>query len=280
MSALIELSIAGQAISEESFDSMANQLQPDGCACECSPDGVPLHFKMWFQQQQGVWEQLMAAAALSGLADGEFTLTLLDEEWESAWQRHWQPQHIGRRLWVRPSFSPHAPAGYIDIELTPGMAFGTGTHATTQLCLAAIEELCEQQQLTSMLDMGAGSGILAVTAAKMGIATPVAIDCDRDAVASSIANARINGVTVDSRIGDQPPAERYDLVVANILSQPLVVMAEKLSNSVGRWLILSGLLHEQVDAVKRAYCAHGLTVESICHQQEWSAIVMHRPAAL
>ncbi|MDX8413223.1 MAG: 50S ribosomal protein L11 methyltransferase [Mariprofundales bacterium] len=279
MTVLIEFAIDGDAISEAAFELFADQMQADGRACECRPDGSALRFKMWLQQQQGAWERLIAAAALLGLANNQFTLSLLDESWETAWQKHWQPQKIGSRLWVRPSFCAPAPADHIDIELTPGMAFGTGTHATTQLCLAAIESLCEQHHPTTMLDMGAGSGILAIAAAKMGIVMPLAIDCDADSVAACRENAQINGVTIDSQLGSTPPATDYDLVVANILSQPLISMAPQLSHSVGGWLILSGLLQEQVDAVESAYRACGLTVDALHHQQEWSAIIMQRNPA-
>jgi len=280
MTVLIEFAIDGDAISEADFEVFANQLQADGRACECRPDGSALLFKMWFQQQQGAWERLIAAAALVGLCSNQFTLSLLDESWETAWQKHWQPQQIGARLWVRPSFCPPAAADQIDIELTPGMAFGTGTHATTQLCLAAIESLCDQHHPTTMLDMGAGSGILAIAAAKMGIAMPLAIDCDADSVAACRENAQINKVAIDSQLGSSPPASCYDLVVANILSQPLITMAPQLSRCVGGWLILSGLLQEQVSAVESAYRACGLTVNAVHHQQEWAAIVMQRNPAL
>jgi len=274
MTALIEFSINGSAINEEKFNTLADQLQADGHACQCRPDGSALRFTMWFQQQQGAWEKPIAAAALMELSDDQFTLSLLDESWETAWQKHWQPQQIGTRLWVRPAFCAPAPADHIDIVLTPGMAFGTGTHATTQLCLAAIESLCDQHHPTTMLDMGAGSGILAIAAAKLAIAMPLAIDCDADSVAACKENAQINGVAIDSQLGSTPPMHHYDLVVANILSQPLITMAPQLSSCVGRWLVLSGVLREQVESVAAAYRAQGLTVAAIHHQQEWSAIVM------
>jgi len=274
MTALIELHINGDAINENDFERFADQLQADGRACEYRPDGNSLCFKAWFQQQPEAWGKLVAAAALLGLSNHDFQLTLLDESWETAWQKQWQPQQIGTRLWVRPSFCPAAPADHIDIELTPGMAFGTGTHATTQLCLTAIETLCDQYHPATMLDMGAGSGILAIAAAKLGVATPLAIDCDADSVVACKDNAQINGVTIESQLGSTPPAEPYDLVVANILSQPLMTMAPQLSRCVGRWLVLSGLLQEQVSAVEATYRDCGLIVDAVHHQHEWSAIVM------
>ena len=273
---LIALRIAGDAIDETAFDLFADQMEADGRATECRPDGTPRCFEAWFTPRPGVRERLIAATALLGLSPAQCSLTLLDESWETAWQKHWQPQRIGTRLWVRPSFCPPAPAGMVDIELTPGMAFGTGTHATTQLCLAAVEQLCAQQRPQTMLDMGAGSGILSIAAAKLGVARPLAIDCDADSVAACSENAGINGVTIDSRLGDAPPAARYDLVVANILLQPLLAMAPQLAASVGRLLVLSGILREQVASLEAAYRAEGLVTEAIRHQEEWAALIMRR----
>ncbi|MDX8410095.1 MAG: 50S ribosomal protein L11 methyltransferase [Mariprofundales bacterium] len=279
-SPLIELEIGASAIDEEDFNRLADQLHAAGRASEMDPSGQFTRHQAWFTEQPGVWEQLIAATALLALPAASVKMQHLDQSWETAWQAHWKPLAIGRRLWVRPSFCPAAAAGMIDIELTPGMAFGTGTHATTQLFLAAIESLFDPHHDAhhpqTLLDMGAGSGILAITAAKLGVQHALAIDCDADSVAACIDNARINGVTIESQLGNAPPAATFDLVVANILSEPLIAMAPQISACVGRDLLLSGLLHDQEDAVVAAYTALGLHLAAVSRQQEWSALHLIR----
>ena len=177
---------------------------------------------------------------------------------------------------MRPSFREPPTDGRIDIVLDPGMAFGTGQHATTCLCLAAIERACAGSPPASLLDMGAGSGLLAIAAGKLGVQRIVAIDYDPISVEAAAVNAGINGVALESRLGDTPPAEVYALVVANILAGPLIDMARGLAACTGRRLILSGLLVEQVGAVKAAYEAENLSVDRVDHDGEWAAIELLR----
>ncbi|MDQ6951062.1 MAG: 50S ribosomal protein L11 methyltransferase [Mariprofundales bacterium] len=274
---LIELEVDAAALDEEPFNRLADQLHAAGRASEMDPSGQFTRHQAWFTPQPGVWEQLIAATSLLALPAASVKMQHLDESWETAWQAHWKPLAIGRRLWVRPSFCPAAAAGMIDIELTPGMAFGTGTHATTGLCLTAIESLFDAHHPESLLDMGTGSGILAIAAAKLGVQRVLAIDCDADSVTACIDNARINGVTIDSELGNAPPtATRFDLVVANILSEPLIAMAPQLTTCVGRDLLLSGLLHDQEAAVVAAYAAVGLHLSTVSRQLEWSALHLIR----
>ncbi len=272
---LLELALAADALEEERFDLLADRLHAVGRACEYGADGVVRCFKAWFTPEADMRERLIAAMALFGVADDAVQLTLLDESWETAWQKQWRAQRIGRRLWVRPSFCDPAPEGMVDLELTPGMAFGTGTHPTTQLCLEAVEQACVDLRPQTLLDMGAGSGILAIAAARLGVPSVLAVDCDADAVAACRDNARINGVAMVARQSDRPPERRrFDLVVANILSEPLIAMAEPLAACVGRRLLLSGLLQEQVVAVEEAYARCGLVVESRCFAQEWALLAL------
>jgi len=273
---LIELAIDASALDEEAFNRLADQLGAAGRASECDPQGNLIRHQAWFAPEEGVWERLIAATALLGLPAQRVSMQRLDESWETAWQAHWKPLAIGRRLWVRPSFCPAAGDDRIDIELTPGMAFGTGTHATTQLCLAAIESICDSCHPDTLLDMGSGSGILAIAAVKLGVQHALAIDCDADSVAACIDNARINGVAMDARLGDTPPSSRFDLVVANILSEPLIMLAPALAACVSRDLVLSGLLHEQEQGVVEAYARQGLDLVVSHHQQEWSALHLRR----
>ncbi len=173
---------------------------------------------------------------------------------------------------MRPSFCDPLEDDYIDIVLDPGMAFGTGQHATTRLCMEAIERICGKHVPESMLDIGAGSGLLAITAGKLGSKGVVAIDNGPISVEASRVNAGINGVEMESLLDDAPPEQLFDLVVANIFAGPLIEMAPKLAKCVGRHLVLSGLLREQVESVSRAYVDAGMQVVRSDTHDEWASV--------
>jgi len=204
-------------------------------------------------------------------------LVRLDADWATAWQENWRAMPVGRRLWVRPSFRAAAPAGRLDIVLDPGMAFGTGQHETTRLCLETIERIMDQSGAQTMLDMGAGSGILAIAALKLGCRRALAIDNAPEAVTACRENAAINDVSLEVRLADTPPAQRFDLVVANILAGPLIAMAAPLADCVGRHLVLSGLLESQADAVAGAYARAGLAPMERRQMGEWVALAFSVP---
>ncbi|RMH51512.1 MAG: 50S ribosomal protein L11 methyltransferase [Zetaproteobacteria bacterium] len=258
---------------EDGFGRLAGGLRAVGVAEECDPEGRVRRRCAWFPAAPGVRERLIAAIALCNLPPSAVRIRWLDESWATAWRKQWHGQRIGRRLWVRPDFRPKAAAGMVDIVLTPGMAFGTGTHATTRLMLTAIERVCAEGTVRRMLDMGTGSGILAIAAARLGVGAVVAIDCDADAVAACRENARINKVRIEVRLGDAPPErERFDLVVANILAAPLIAMAEALSCCVGGRLLLSGVLARQAARVEAAYAACGLQPLGVETEEEWALL--------
>ncbi|MES0372589.1 MAG: 50S ribosomal protein L11 methyltransferase, partial [Mariprofundaceae bacterium] len=215
---------------------------------------------------------LSAAALLSGAKSDQVALKLLGDDWETAWQKNWHAMAVGKHLCVRPSFCEPLKGDYIDIVLDPGMAFGTGQHATTRLCMEAIERICEESLPESMLDMGAGSGLLAIAAGKLGATGIVAIDNDPISVEASKVNADINGVELESLLNDTPPNQTFDLVVANILAGPLIEMAPKLAKCVGKHLVLSGLLREQVESVSQAYVDSGMQVIRSDAQEEWASV--------
>ncbi|NBT74720.1 MAG: 50S ribosomal protein L11 methyltransferase [Betaproteobacteria bacterium] len=193
---------------------------------------------------------------------------LQDRDWVSETQRDFSPicvkDDVGRdRIWVGPSWSPMPPAfetrPRIGLSIDPGMAFGTGAHATTQLCLEAILQALDRTQVHSMLDMGTGSGILAIAAAKLGVREVVGLDIDPIAVSTARDNAERNGVCSDQLRFDSAqsvPPRCFDLVVANILAQPLRLLAPMLWSLVrpGGGLVLSGILSRQADLLIEAYC--------------------------
>ena len=271
----LELKIDGAAMNEESFGLLAESQQALGISLETNFDSGEETHVAWFaatDDEQLQRAQLAAAALLAGAKSSEIQINVLGDDWETAWQKNWQAMPVGKRLCVRPSFCEPLVGDYIDIVLDPGMAFGTGQHPTTRLCLEAIERVCEATPPASMLDMGAGSGLLAIAAGKLAAKGIVAIDNDPISVEASSVNAEINGVELDSVLNDTPPDQTFDLVVANILAGPLIEMAPKLAKCVGSHLILSGLLREQVESVSAAYIDAGMKVVRSDAMEEWASV--------
>jgi ribosomal protein L11 methyltransferase len=180
-----------------------------------------------------------------------------DQDWVRTTQVAVQPDPVGERLLVVPSWHAEEAANRHDRRLAliidPGLAFGTGSHPTTHLCL----EWLEQSDLAGrhVIDYGCGSGILAIAAARLGACRVTAIDIDPQALASAAENARCNGVDVDVRSSSDPSPEAGDVVVANILSNPLKLLAPMLASLVapGGSLVLSGVLERQVGEVADFY---------------------------
>jgi ribosomal protein L11 methyltransferase len=194
------------------------------------------------------------AAAALGLATPTFTLeTLSEQDWVRCTQAQFGPLSITDRLWVIPSWCAPVDPRALNIALDPGLAFGTGSHPTTRLCLRWLAAHLERGQ--SMLDYGCGSGILAIAAAKLGAAPVTGTDVDPQAVEASRANAARNGVSAQFVIPDALAPGQVDVLAANILANPLRVLAPALAARVrhGGAIVLSGILEAQAAAVRGAY---------------------------
>ena len=183
--------------------------------------------------------------------------TLPDKAWEREWLKDFRPMRFGRRLWVCPGGLPAGDPDGIRIELDPGLAFGTGTHPTTALCLEWLESAALDG--CSVVDYGCGSGILAITAAVLGAAEVRAVDIDPQALIATDANAERNGVRSRLQITLDPhlPNSGTDVLVANILAGPLVDLAPAFAAAVrpGGRIALSGILPGQSNTVTAAYWA-------------------------
>ncbi|MFT3734359.1 MAG: 50S ribosomal protein L11 methyltransferase [Rhodocyclaceae bacterium] len=176
-----------------------------------------------------------------------------EQNWVQLTQAQFDPIHIDDRLWIVPSWHEAPNPDAINIVMDPGMAFGTGSHPTTRLCLQWI--LAEVETGNSVLDYGCGSGILGIVAAKVGAGKVVGMDIDEHAVTASRDNAERNGVTAEWRSSAQQVTGQYDRVVANILTNPLCVLAPSIAARVapGGKLALSGVLATQAQQVIDAY---------------------------
>jgi len=232
---------------------------------------------------------------------------LREESWRDSWKKHFGVQRIGRALVVKPSWTQYRlKGGEIVIEIDPGMAFGTGQHPTTAMCLRALEDRVRPS--AAVLDLGCGSGILAIAAAKLGAASVVALDIDPNAVAAARQNAAANAVadTVEAREGtldspggvglspketsaeamptatalssDPRPAtqpDTSDIIVANISGLTLERLAPAFAASLapGGILISSGFLDDAVPGLRKAYEAAGLIPEPAIEDGVWRAII-------
>lgn len=199
---------------------------------------------------------------------------LEDKDWEREWMDNFHPMKFGERLWICPSWREIPEPDAINVMLDPGLAFGTGTHATTALCLEWLESIDLAGK--TVIDFGCGSGILAIAAIKLGAAKVVGIDIDPQAITASKENATRNGVADQLELflpQDQPENLVADVVVANILAAPLRELSSVITAHVapGGALAMSGVLDTQALDVA-SYYSENFTLDAIAEQQEWCRI--------
>lgn len=198
---------------------------------------------------------LAAAANEAGLArTPRFELREVEEQdWVRLTQSQFEPIHIGEKIWVVPSWHDAPQPDALVLELDPGLAFGTGSHPTTRLCMEWLEQTVQPGQ--TVLDYGCGSGILAILAKKCGAGCVTGIDIDPQAVEAARHNSERNRADVTYGLPDDCPDGEFDIVVANILSNPLKLMASMLASKVkpGGRIALSGVLARQADEVASVY---------------------------
>lgn len=200
---------------------------------------------------------------------------LEDKDWIREWMDSYHPIQFGQRLWVCPSWREVPDANAVNLILDPGLAFGTGTHPTTALCLEWLDSIDCQDK--SIIDYGCGSGILGIAGLLLGAHSMVGIDIDPQAVEATQANAERNSITPDRYEVKLPPYDsdvEADIVVANILAGPLAELADTISKLVkpGGLLALSGILESQAHSVVEAY-KPWFNIESITEKEEWVRIV-------
>jgi ribosomal protein L11 methyltransferase len=206
--------------------------------------------------------------------------TVDEQDWAEAWKVHYHPLRIGRRMFIRPLWiETTLQPDDVEIALDPGMAFGTGTHPTTQLCLEALEDVVQPD--STVLDLGCGSGILAIGAAKLGARHVLAVDNDPIAVQSSIENIAQNGVSAKIAVQEgslesvRSSGTQFDLIVVNILAKIIIAMCDHgLGDTVksGGYAVFSGIIDTQADDVEAALRTTGLTPVKRRQQGDWMVI--------
>jgi len=202
---------------------------------------------------------------------------LEDRDWVRAWMDDFRPMRFGERLWIIPGETAPPDPGAVNIRLDPGLAFGTGTHPTTAMCLRWLDAHPPREQ--TVIDYGCGSGILAIAAARLGARKVDAVDNDPQALLATADNALRNAVAerISTYLPDEFPPETEDLLLANILAGPLVSLAPRFADRVrpGGGLVLSGILAGQAEAVCEAY-AGAFDIAQVEQEEDWVCLAGRR----
>ena len=216
-------------------------------------------------------------------AVGGDALEIAEEDWSVSWRAHHKTMRVGPRSWVHPPWErPPLGDGEVAVTIDPGMAFGTGAHPTTSLCLERCDELLKLMPGVDVLDVGTGSGVIALLAKKLGARRVVGTENDEVALRAARKGAELNGITsVEWVLAEQPRdvAGGFGIVIANILLNTLEELAPQIAQRVaprGR-LVLSGLLASQGDAAARAYVAEGLRERERKEREGWLRVELERP---
>ena len=257
------------------------------------PDGGVVIRAFFRPQEYGDWQRRELQEYIKRLSGYELYPLGLEvrqvaaEDWAEAWKAHFKPLKVTDRLVIRPPWEEYAPQpGETVITIYPGMAFGTGRHASTLLCLKALEQVWEEQPpragtLWQVLDVGTGTGILALAAACWG-AEVLAIDLDPDAVAAALENVRLNNLIDRVWVEETPLAslrQQFGLIVANITAPDLLQLADALTARLVNdgVLIISGFLTEDTPGLAARYQALGLHQTGFLTQEDWGALIFRRP---
>ncbi|PZD74285.1 Ribosomal protein L11 methyltransferase [Acaryochloris thomasi RCC1774] len=211
---------------------------------------------------------------------GDLTVTwqiVPEEDWAKSWKAHWHPEEIGDRLLIHPAWLPLPDTDRLVVTLNPGVAFGTGAHATTQLCLRALES----QSAETLADLGCGSGILSIAAALLGVQRVYGVDTDPLAVDAARESRNLNGIAADRIQFDLGSIEQViatdqlvDGFVCNILAEVIVQLMPQFRSIVrpGAWGLLSGLLVSQAAMITDALSEHGWQVMEMTQQEDWCCL--------
>ena len=275
----LELAVEVPREAEEAAADILRRYAPRGVSIE--PAGRCVVVRAYLPDSSGIARQRRAVCrALASLPATIRTRWLREEDWAETWKAFFPVLRVSRRLVICPAWrSYRARAGEAVIRLDPGMAFGTGQHPTTLMCLRALEET--MQAGADVLDLGTGSGILALAAARLGAASVLALDSDSQAVRAARQNVRLNGleavVRVELRILDDTPSP-FDVIAANISAAAIIDLAGAMAAALKRGgvLIAGGFSEERAASVAAALTAAGLSVERTLSDGDWRTHVARR----
>jgi len=274
----------------EAQDAVANLMIENGCGGAAITGEAPVLLRCYLPVDDRLEDRLLriqsGAKNLAGfgLDAGPAEVTVKyaeDQDWAEAWRQFFHTTRVGSRIVVKPPWEEHAPEGKeIVVEIDPGMAFGTGTHPTTRLCLQALEKYLRPRMV--VVDFGAGSGILAIAAAKLGASLVIAFDADEPAVKSARANVQKNNLEerIEVHQADNPSFMncRVDLVTANLVAETVMAHAESLAAvlKTGGVLIASGITSDRRLEVEQSLRNAGFDMAEVLAEGEWIALVARR----
>ena len=228
----------------------------------------------------------LAALTANGVDKGAGTVSwraVADEDWSETWKEFFHTEKIGERTVIKPTWEDYeAKAEEIVVELDPGAAFGTGQHTTTALCIRALETLVKPGM--TVFDVGTGSGVLSIVAAKLGAGRVEAVDFDPVAVRIAAENVRQNGVANVVRTGQSDLLKsvegKADLIIANIIADIIVRLFGEVKESLaaGALMLLSGIIEDRLHDVTKAAARHGFHVERIEEEKGWAAVIVRGDA--
>ena len=300
--AWLELSVEADPEAVEAVSEILGRVAPGGTsvepAFELVDDGLGARIDVTRPATVRAYVPARDAAAADRAADeaavalghlqafglrtiGELRTRLVDEaDWADAWKAHFPVMRIGRHVVIRPTWRRHRAApDDVVLAIDPGMAFGTGLHPTTRLCLVALERLADAGRMTGarVLDVGCGSGILAIAAGRLGAADAVGVDTDPIAIESTLANARRNRLAprIRASVGSLPTGEPpFDVIAANLIAGVLVQIAAQLAAELaaGGRLVASGIFVDRESEVRHAFEAAGLAVTERTAEGDWVAL--------
>jgi len=243
------------------------------------PGGVECALEIYFDN---TIEAEIAARALEQFpVKGRAIREYAAEEWAESWKKHFKPMDIGQKLRVVPPWLA-GQSSRIELVINPGLSFGTGNHFTTRFCLEQLDRFVPQSGAKTMLDVGTGSGVLAIAAVKLGVEQALGVDFDPICVECSIENAAANGVAGQTTfrqhdITDGWPDEKYDIVCANIYASLLIDNAATLLRIAGKYLLLTGIREVELDGVADTFVRLGGREIVRDGDGEWSGLVMAIP---
>ncbi len=252
-----------------------------------SGDGAVI--KAYFSPDKNMEEVLLQlgegierAKEFFSCGDVKITTSIVSEDdWENSWKKYYKPIKIGERIMIKPLWEDLPDCdGDVVIELDPGMAFGTGTHETTRMCLTLLEKYIDEN--SDFLDIGTGSGILSIAAAKLGAKSLVCTDIDPVAVKIAKENAQINGVEnlLDIRCGDLTECidGKYNIITANIIADAIIMLTKDVSQFLtdDGVYITSGIINHRADDVKAELEKNGFVIDRVLTDGDWVAIVSKR----
>ena len=284
----LEIRFQSASAEIEAAEQLLNQL--GACSVSIHDAGdqpvlepAPGEFPLWQDLQiRALFEEVDEAKRLTQTIAKELTVdeTLIehqhiaDQHWETLWMDDFKPIQFGQQLWICPSWTEPPNPDAVNLMLDPGMAFGSGTHPTTAMCMQYLDE--NPPKDLQVLDYGCGSGVLALASALLGARHVTGVDIDPQAIISATSNAKKNNLT-EEIFNFYPVNElsalKCDLLLANILSETLIQLSNELKSlvTIGGNIVLSGVLEYQTEAVVAAY-VDGFKITEIKHQDEWVMI--------